>query len=560
MRIARLTTKNYRTLENIDLRFPSFYSAICGRNDAGKTNVVRAIRCLMKEDAPFPYESETEFSLKNDFTKWIDPDSKTRSISVAIELVINADSDAGLFEFFRDYLGLVGVAQELNISVTVTHGSDGSVVQVSVHEQEFDGLKAQEVLKRLQTSRTFLFHNSTDPDPTFRRGFLGALGDISEEYADKLENSKKSLDRLLRRIAREQQQEIEGLLGRLADKYKVGLTIPSFDIRYFPYNLTLGDRQVEVALDEWGSGTRNRTLVLLTIFRAKQVADAPTSASKVTPVIVVEEPESFLHPLAQAEFGKVLQDLSEELKVQVVVTTHSPYLLSQDRPESNILLQRRQIRRHLRATEYVDTSGDRWMEPFSLALGIADSESAPWRELFFKKPSALLLVEGDIDKEYFELLRGSVHGDERLDFDGDIFPYGGKDTLKNQALLRFIKERFGGVFVTFDLDAAQAVEASLQALGFEKRVSYLAIGEDAAGKKSIEGLLPESVQKAVYSENPELVQALTGSADERRSAHSRLKRLLLERFKQQARPGADYSKFYDVARIINKSFKKRVES
>lgn len=231
MRIARLTTKNYRTLENIDLRFPSFYSAICGRNDAGKTNVVRAIRCLMKEDAPFPYESETEFSLKNDFTKWIDPDSKTRSISVAIELVINADSDAGLFEFFRDYLGLVGVAQELNISVTVTHGSDGSVVQVSVHEQEFDGLKAQEVLKRLQTSRTFLFHNSTDPDPTFRRGFLGALGDISEEYADKLENSKKSLDRLLRRIAREQQQEIEGLLGRLADKYKVGLTIPSFDIR-----------------------------------------------------------------------------------------------------------------------------------------------------------------------------------------------------------------------------------------------------------------------------------------------------------------------------------------
>ncbi|HEY3215820.1 MAG TPA: AAA family ATPase [Candidatus Eisenbacteria bacterium] len=210
MRISRLATKNYRTLENLDLLFPSFYSAICGKNDSGKTNVVRAIRCLMKEDEPFHYVGEPEFSLKNDYTNWLDTtESKARSIHVEIDLRINAESDTGLFEFFRDYLSLGCVSGDLDLKVAVTHASAGAHVEVLAEDQRFDGLKAQEVLKRLQTSRTFLFHSSTDPHPRFRRGFRGVPADITEEYTGKLEQSKKSVHRVLRRIAREQQQEIE---------------------------------------------------------------------------------------------------------------------------------------------------------------------------------------------------------------------------------------------------------------------------------------------------------------------------------------------------------------
>jgi len=509
----------------------------------------------MKEDDPVRYWDEPEFSLKNDYTKWLETEPKNRFIRVEIDLRISAESDTGLFEFFCDYLNLDSVSNELNLNIAVKHGFDGAEIEVAVQNQRFDGRKAQEVLKRLQTSKTFLFHSSTDPPPHYRRGFSMVLGDIGDEYGAKLEHSKKAVDRVLQRIAREQQEEIENLLGRLADKYKVGLTIPSFDIRYFPYELTLGDRKVAVGLDDWGSGTRNRTLVLLKIFRAKQVADSMPSASKVTPVIVVEEPESFLHPLAQAEFGRVLQDLSEEFEVQIIVTTHSPYLLSQDRPESNILLKRRGVRRQLRATERADTTGTRWMEPFALALGIADDEFRPWRELFFSKPAALLLVEGQTDKKYFELLRDPAHGANRLEFKGEIFSYDGKDTLKNQALLRFIKDRVGALFITFDLDAEAVVEKPLQALGFVKRSSYLAIGEDAPGKKNIEGLLPERIRTAVYSENADVVQALTGSTEERRGAHARLKLLLLERFKQEAQPGDDFKKLYVVARFVNRALK-----
>lgn len=54
MRIAKLSVRNYRTLESLDLEFSSFYSAICGKNDSGKTNVVNLIRRLMQEERQFP--------------------------------------------------------------------------------------------------------------------------------------------------------------------------------------------------------------------------------------------------------------------------------------------------------------------------------------------------------------------------------------------------------------------------------------------------------------------------------------------------------------------------
>ena len=55
MRILSPKTLNYRTLESIDLAFPSSYTAICGANDSGKTNVVRAIRALVKWEAQGPF-------------------------------------------------------------------------------------------------------------------------------------------------------------------------------------------------------------------------------------------------------------------------------------------------------------------------------------------------------------------------------------------------------------------------------------------------------------------------------------------------------------------------
>ena len=139
------------------------------------------------------------------------------------------------------------------------------------------------------------------------------------------------------------------------------------DIGEIPYSITLGTQDIDVELEQWGSGTQNRTGILMTLFKAKRVRNSAASAQKVTPVIV---------------------------------TTHSPYLLSLANPKANVLLERACIRRKVRQTVVVDTAGDRWMEPFALALGVGSAEVAPWKDALFTSKDSVLLVEGDFDKEY----------------------------------------------------------------------------------------------------------------------------------------------------------------
>jgi hypothetical protein len=177
--------------------------------------------------------------------------------------------------------------------------------------------------------------------------------------------------------------------------------------------------------------------------------------------------------------------------------------------------------------------------------------------LIIRSSKSLLLVEGAHDKEYFALLRDQAHSSSRLDFDGDIESYDGTGSLQNTVLLRLLKTRNERIFVTYDLDAEHEVEKHLKAVGLEKGKHYLPIGQNIAGKKNIEGLLPEKVLSAVYGNNAALVQAATsgGEKEEQRKAKASLKKLLLVEFKRVAKPGEDYSLFYPTARAIGKALR-----
>lgn len=562
MRLRSANIRNYRTLESVDLAFPSSYSAICGPNDSGKTNVVRALRALVRGEAPrpFAFPDDDEFSRKDDYPKWKDTEASKQEMSFDVTVELDKTRDIGFYQFVVTQLKLDSPADPLALKITVSYRGDKPEpsVEVSTGQAKYSGLDAQQVLKKLQSSRSILFHNSTETNTRYvypRGSVAGHIREITGQHEPLVESMKKTVSRGLAKISKSQQAEFEGLLGRLQTKYKVGLSLPPLDFGYLPFSITLGDRKVEVPLDDWGSGTKNRTLILLALFRARQIGVSDPSASKITPVLIIEEPESFLHPSAQAEFGRVLQDLSEEFQVQVVVTTHSPYLLNLKDPASNILLSRRTSYNQLRATERVDTTGDNWMAPFGVALGLDAEEFKPWKEMMLGAADTILLVEGETDKKYFEMLRAHEHGSNRLLLQGDIVPYEGTGSLSNTVLLRFIKNRHRRFFVTFDLDAVDRVEKTLKGLQLEKHKHYLPIGHNAAGKRNIEGLLPEVVTKAVDEANASLVQAATaGTKEEQDSAKRKLKTLLLEEFKKRATAGpVFFGNFYALTKVINKA-------
>jgi len=559
MRLTKLDLKNFRTIKELTLNFPTHYSAICGKNDSGKTNVLRAIRSVFGGEDSDPFIPEYAVFFKEDIPQWMSKDSKDKAIDIRLELSVDPDTDNGLHNFLITYLKLEPSDNPLPIVLSATYSTESPQGNkaVEVAGKRVERIEAENVLQKLKSSSVILFHNSTDKGGPFyivhgRRQFPIelSLGD-----SEQLDSAKAKLNTTVNRIAKRHQKDVEELLGRLKEKYKIGFSFPKINPSEIPMSVTLGDKGTSVPLENWGSGTQNRTQILMTLFKARQISQSEASATKITPILVIEEPEAFLHPSAQAEFGTALQAMAEEFHVQVIVTTHSPYMLNLAEPSSNLLLERRYEYHKMRDTVQVDTAGEKWMEPFGLALGIDNEQFVPWKEALFSKHDKLLLVEGETDKEYFELLRDKRHGGKGLKFDGEIVSYGGKDSIKPRFLLNFIKNKYERCFITFDLDVKQEIDPCLKDVGYEEGKHYCAVGVDEPGRKDIEGLVPESIRSSVYSANPSVVaQAMNGSSKERHSAKNKLKQLILQEFKSVAVPGEDhYKDLYGLAKQVDKA-------
>lgn len=557
MKISNLTLTNFRSIEDLSVELPSFYTAISGKNNSGKSNLLRVLKMLFEPERRFRYREE-EINFPQHFPAWKAKDS-VEPIKFSITLQVDRIRDSAVFKLADEFFKIDKAVPLITLQFSAEYNRDKEQPElvVTYSETQLDSFKSRTLFKTVRNSGAFQFYNSTEPEDPFgmRNQLTDLFGELSKADREQLVKDRDKLSRTISSFAKKHQKDISDLLGRLEEKYTVGLSAPKLALDFLPINITLGDKKLDLALDEWGSGTRNRTHILLTLFKAKKLSESTDDDTKLAPILVIEEPESFLHPSAQAEFGRLIQDLCEEFKVQVLVATHSPYFLSQQRPESNILLCRRSEAGQLRRTERIEVGTENWMEPFAQNLGLANPEFEPWRELFFSRTSRILLVEGDIDKEYFEMLRDETHGINRLDFDGEIFAYGGTGTINNGVLLRFIKGRYDRFFITFDLDAENGLSKLLQGLGLEKLKHYAAVGINGGGRNKIEGLLPERVRNAVYGTNAELVQqVMGGTSDEAKSAKKKLKRLLLTEFKKQATPGTEYfGEFYKLAKLITKA-------
>lgn len=567
MKIESLKVENYRSLCNIEVSFVDYYSAISGANNAGKSALLKVIRIFFSDENVYdPFAGDSpEISYKTDFPNWKTGEEKNGDIVFGLRLLIHKKDDAGIFRFIETFQKTdFGDRESLLIVLERRYRESKGVVELALAvegESVSDHYTVEEVHKKIRSSGGLVFHNSTQPGRRYyqmRYGLGSFLGEFSDDDKIKIKKAKSILFNKVKTAANKHREEITVLLGRLSDKYEVNITTPTFEIEDFPFVLSLGDKHADVPLEEWGSGTQNRTMILLALLRAKKARENSSESDKITPIILIEEPECFLHPSAQAEFGRALRALSQEFRVQTITTTHSPYLLSVEDPSSNILLEREKRGKRTLATRIIETSGDGWMSPFAQALGVNYEDFKSCRDVLFRGADELLLVEGEGDKSYFEELRHDRHGSKKLEFDGEIFAYGGNGFFKNPVVLKFILNRFKSVVITYDLDSRKDVEKTLESLSLIKNHDFFAVGKDVTGHRDIEGLVPQSIKGLVYSANVDLVAAAASREAENKSQRNTLKRLIQEEFIKKANPCTDdYVDFYLLTEKLNKAFKKK---
>lgn len=568
MFIKELSVKNYRTLEDVSLKFCHFYTAICGKNNAGKSNILKTIRNLLSSGYFIRMLSDEfighgDISYKNDFTKWKKGSNEDIHIKISIEL--DKDEDSSLYKFIRDLIlkdetENQGNQKEILCIDYFKKPDNSSDYKINFGEIEIvKDFPKREVLRRIKTSETVVFHNSTENDSfsPFSAKKNSINNFITEkdkkEISDKIETVLKSVQKSLKK----QQDELSNLLGRLEDKYEVSFSMQGLKLERESIEISLKEKGVDVSLDEWGSGTKNRTLIFMSLLNARKFQESSNQTEKIYPIVLIEEPESFLHPSAQAEFGRILQDLANEFKIQVIVTTHSPYLLSHKTQLANILVDRDlKSKAKDKGSLITNTDDDNWYEPFALALGINGEDFGPLKSTIFNDSNNVILVEGPIDKEYLELLKDPAHGSNALKKNIEIYPYGGADVIKNTAITSFIKNRFTNVVVTVDYDKYDSVKKSLTSIGFIENKNLLPVGKNETGKKLIEGLLPSDIKSLVRTKYPDIVDAAMENSSDKKEAQNSLKKKYLEEFRATAKPGEEhYGEFYKLVKKINANFK-----
>jgi len=559
MKICAITAKRFRTLEDFSLHFSDGYCAISGRNNAGKSSIISIIQHFLDNSETYRYSPYREqVSYASDATQW----AQDAPIELSINIKVSSKDDAELFFFVGKFSSINLPEEGTNVEFVQTWHKDlKEELTCRVQGHDVDNQTAREIQKKLKSSSNLIVHNSTKSS---RSIFYASSG-----YAEVLETNFSSEDRKriaeaqtryqnsVKKAAKQHKEELDKLLGRLSEKVQVELSsIGGGPSSKFPLAIKLTDKRVGVSLNNWGAGTQNRTRILISVLEAIRMRSSVSEEYRTTPVFVVEEPESFLHPSAQAEFGQMLNSIAEELDLQIIATTHSPYMLNQSNPSANYLLERKASRGTPKETAIVPTGGDNWMLPFADNLGIVPKEFSDWSTLFGTHAAKVILVEGDIDKEYFEHISDNYPEIYDIPSDVEIVKYEGKDALKNTSILQFMINKFSKVFITFDLDSKRELENALGRIGLEEDVDYCPVGIDEPGSDCIEGLLPPSVKQKVFAEQYEAVAALSsGDTSARKSARSRIKQALLREFKAQSFSKTEMLKFRDLFRKIGKSFK-----
>lgn len=561
MKIEAVEIRNFRTLENVKVQFDGYFSSISGKNNAGKTSIVRAIRSIFTENArEYSFFDEDEsISYSRSKTQWVEDGEP---IEFRFSLLLSKISDPGLHSFIKKIAEIDSLPDSFSVLLVVKHKpKDEREIEIHIGDTKLEKYETGEVFRRFSSSNIVSVHNSTVSQnrifsPSGSLSFHEMI--LSKDEKEELKKEQERIRKKIRRYAQDHRSEISNLLGKLEEKYEVELTVFDGSFRdAIPLGINLKDKGVEVALDDWGAGTQNRTRILMSILNSSRIKQQNNDENRTTPIIIIEEPESFLHPSAQAEFGRIIRSLARELEVQIIITTHSPYMLCQEKPESNILLDRKVFRNKLKETEVVEVSSDKWMEPFGNILGLNDDSVELWADVVKAKKDHAVLVEGQIDKEYIEHISSLNIPGYCIPDHVEIIPYGGKDALKNAIMLKFVIDKFDRVFITYDLDAKSELKKAMNQLKLIEGEDHFSVGVDGDGKDCIEGLLPEGLHSKVHASNTDLIMKLTSSdKNKRKSAKDEIKSKLLDEFKlEKSLTSADLKGFKALFSSINRAFK-----
>lgn len=419
MKLTHVEIKNYRSLfydaeaeASFEVDLGDGVNAVTGPNNSGKSNLLRGIALALDES----FEFDRSLDMPAVFSTWSKP---TVTLTFQVPKKGAPSRERTLLKRLEEYEQAVNPKLtrrrtyahrgEVRLRVAIESG-DGTrgerrrmfiVPGVGARQLAGDDDLLVKALDQFDKCLQFVLIRSGESlesplQGSFRDVLQTILRDELRTEFQEAEQSRASYVTAL------QEGVLESLRARIAEELsdlfpEVESVILEPDVRGLEDTLTamrvrVCDKAITDLADK-GTGVRGGLIVAILQHLA--------TTSRRSIVFAVEEPESFLHPAAQEALRADLESLAARPDVSMLMTTHSPYVLSRDPDARVIAIEKDDEGRTCVASL---TEGDK---PMHDALGglFRSSLIVDYLERAAQPPDAagILVVEGYTDKSWLEL-------------------------------------------------------------------------------------------------------------------------------------------------------------
>lgn len=411
--IKKVKITNFRSLKDISIPFEEGMSVLVGENDCGKSSIIDAIKIVFNNENVVSddfYHDTNEIiidieiedrSIIKRFMK--DGDSVSEQeilVKISRDLItkiydeINSDS-------FEDLDKLKLFAKDLGVSFGGSIGLETLKTRINnkieeLNELDDDGL----IIKGSIPEKVIYFLDGKhfeNVEQFFRERFFKKKK--SSIWSEKTESGVSIEDEIrsnLNDYSNSLTSDIEekGITDRLRS-YLPELDDISIKPLFEPKDIQIGLKVKllekdgnEINFDKKGDGTKRKITMALLEY-GKDIID------DIEPIYIFDEPDTHLHVRSQIDLLNILRSFNED-GVQVVLTTHSPFILNSVEPRQVKLLINEG------ETKLIPINPDEKVEWGLQALGIENVN------LFFSRK--ILIVEGETEEKFIPIIQKRFHG------------------------------------------------------------------------------------------------------------------------------------------------------